>query len=190
MKDKFKSFRLNITIPAVFTIVIGVLLLLFPAESLATISRIIAGIIVLTGVFIVISQIYERGFNNALGVAVGIILALIGVWLFTDPMKIVSIIPIAIGVILVIHGMQDLAMAFEAARAHAPSPWIAFIIAALNILLGVICIGAAFKIVSIATRIIGAMLIWDGITDFGIVHSVRKATGSIVDGTITREEDI
>ena len=190
MKEKFKSFRLNITIPAIFTIVIGVLLLFYPTESLVAMSRVIAGIVILSGVFIVVSQIYERGFNNALGVAVGVILALIGVWIFKDPMKIVSIIPIAIGVILVIHGVQDLAMAVEAARARASSPWIAFVIAALNIILGVICIGAAFKLVSIATRIIGFMLIWDGITDFGIVHSIRKATGTIVDGTVTREEDI
>ena len=190
MKEKIKTFRLNITIPALFTIAIGVLLLLFPVERLVTMSRVIAVIIVLSGVFIVINQIYERGIDNALGIAVGVILALIGVWLFSNPVKIASIIPIAIGVILVIHGVQDLAMAIEAARAHASKSWIAFVLAIFNVFLGIVCIADAFNIVSLATRIIGFMLIWDGITDFGIVHSVRKATGAIVDGTITNEEDI
>ena len=190
MKEKIKSFRLNITIPALFTIAIGVLLLIFPEESLVTIARIIAAVIILSGAFIVVNQIYERGFNNALGIAVGVILALIGIWLFSDPYKIVSSIPIAIGVILVIHGVQDLTMAIEAARAHASNSWIAFVLALFNIFLGIICIADAFNIVSLATRIIGFMLIWDGITDFGIVHSVRKATGFVVDGTITSEEDI
>ncbi|MCR4830550.1 MAG: DUF308 domain-containing protein [Pseudobutyrivibrio sp.] len=189
MKEKIKEFRLNITIPAIFTIAIGVLLLLFPAESLATISKVIACIIVLSGVFIVINQIYERGFNG-LGVAVGVILAIIGVWLFNDSGKIVNIIPIAIGVILVIHGVQDLALAIEAAKAHGQNAWFAFVLAIFNIFLGVLCIGASFQIVNLATRLIGAMMIWDGITDFGLVHSVRKATGPVVDGTITHEEDI
>ena len=189
MKEKAIKLRLNITVPAVFTIIVGVLLLIFPAESLATFSRVIAAIIVLSGVIIVINQILERGFNTV-GIAVGVILAIIGVWLFYDAGAIVQIIPIAIGVILVIHGVQDLAMAFEAARAGANKIWIAFLIAAFNILLGVICIGAAFGIVNLVTRIIGAMMIWDGLTDFGIVHSVRKATGAIVDGMITYEEDI
>ena len=56
--------------------------------------------------------------------------------------------------------------------------------------LGVVCIMAAFKLVTVAVQAIGIMLIYDGIADFGIVHKVRKATGSVVDGTITREEDI
>ena len=189
MKDKFKEFRLNVTIPAVFSIIIGALLLIFPEASLATFSKVIASIIVLCGLFIVINQIYERGFNG-LGVAVGVILAIIGVWLFNDSGKIVKIIPIAIGVILVIHGVQDLGLAFEAVKAHGNRTWVSFLIAAFNIFLGIICIGDAFQVVSLATRLIGVMLIWDGLTDFGIVHSVRKATGSVVDSTITREEDI
>ena len=189
MGDKIKEFRLNITVPAIFTIVVGVLLLIFPAESLATISKVIAAIIVLSGVIIVINQITERGFNTV-GIAVGVILSIIGIWLFFDAGAIVSIIPIAIGVILVIHGVQDMSLALEAARAGADKIWIAFIIAALNILLGILCIGAAFGIVNLITRLIGVMMIWDGLTDFGMVHSVRKATGSIVEGTITREEDV
>ena len=190
MKDKIKEFRLNITIPAIFTVIVGVLLLIYPVESLATISKVIAIIIILSGIFIVINQVFERGFDNGLGIAVGVIVAIVGVWLFYDSGKIISIIPIAIGVILVIHGVQDLGMAVEATRAKASNFWISFVLAAVNILFGIICIGAAFQVVSLATRIIGIMLIWDGITDFGIVHSVRKATGSVVDGTITREEDI
>ena len=37
MKDKIKEFRLNITIPAIFTVIVGALLLIYPVESLATI---------------------------------------------------------------------------------------------------------------------------------------------------------
>ena len=190
MKDKIKEFRLNITIPAVFTMVIGILLLVFPVESLATISKVIAAIIILSGIFVVVNQLIEHGVDNALGIAVGMMILIVGIWLFNDSGKIISIIPIAIGVILVIHGVQDLGMAVEAARAKASNFWISFVLAVINIVFGIICIGAAFQVVSLATRIIGIMLIWDGITDFGIVHSVRKATGSVVDGTITREEDI
>ena len=92
MKEKIKEFRLNITIPAIFTVAVGILLLVFPVESLATISKVIAAIIILSGIFIVISQIFERGLNNGLGIAVGAIVAVIGIWLFNDSGKIISII--------------------------------------------------------------------------------------------------
>ncbi|MCR5581714.1 MAG: DUF308 domain-containing protein [Pseudobutyrivibrio sp.] len=189
MKEKIKSLRLNITVSAVISIVIGILLLVFPEKSLITLSRVIACIIILSGVGIVISQVYEFGMN-ALGMVVGGVVALIGIWIFNSPESIISIIPIAIGVILVVHGVQDLAMAIEALRARAEQPWLAFIFAALNLLLGIVCIAAAFRLVAITVQIIGIMLIYDGLTDFGIVHKVRKATGNIVDSTITHEEDI
>ena len=189
MKEKFKSLRLNITVSALLSVIIGILLLVYPEQSLATISRIIACIIIMAGVAIVISQLVEFG-GNALGAVVGGILAIIGVWIFTKPGSIVSIIPIAIGVILVFHGVQDMGLAFEGARAKATRPWLPFLLAILNIVLGVICILGAFQVVKLTVRLIGIMLIFDGFTDFGIVHKVRKATGSVVDGTITHEEDI
>ena len=76
MKDKIKEFRLNITIPAIFTVIVGALLLIYPVESLATISKVIAIIIILSGIFIVINQVFERGFDNGLGIAVGVIVAI------------------------------------------------------------------------------------------------------------------
>lgn len=188
MKDKVKEFRLNITIPAIFTIIIGALLLIFPDPSINAISKVIACIVIISGVLIVINQFLEKGFE-CLGIAVGVILAIIGVWLFFDSGKIAKIIPIAIGVILVIHGVQDLGLAIEGAKLHASRAWLSFILAVVNIFLGVVCIAYAFQIVKLTTRIAGAMLIWDGLVDFGLVHSVRKAS-KVIDGVITNEEDI
>ena len=188
MKEKIKGMRLNITISGILTIIIGILLLVYPTESLTTIGKVIGGIVIIAGLGIVIGQIYENGFN-AMGIMVGGVLALIGIWIFISPSAIVSIIPIAIGVLLVVHGLQDLGLGVEAVRASAPRSWLAFVFAVITILLGAVCVAGAFKIITVATRIIGIMLIYDGITDIGIVRKVRKAT-SIVDSVITSEEDI
>ena len=189
MKEKIKGLRLNITLSAIISVVIGLLLLIYPAESLNTIGKVIAGIIILAGIFIIVGQILESGFN-AMGIVVGGVLAIIGLWIFMSPGSIVSIIPIAIGVLLVVHGLQDLGLAIEGVRAHAPRGWLSFVYAIINIALGAVCIAGAFNVVKLATRIIGLMLIYDGITDICMVHKVRKATSSIVDTTIISEEDI
>ena len=188
MKEKIKGLRLNITLSGVISIIIGVLLLVYPTESLYTISRGIAAIIILAGLFVIISQIFENGFN-VMGIVVGGVLAVIGIWIFAAPDSIVSIIPIAIGVILVVHGLQDLGLAIEALRVKAPRAWIIFIFAIINILLGIVCVADAFKLVAVATRIIGIMLIYDGITDIFTVHKVRKAE-KVIDVDIISEEDI
>ncbi|SDB19141.1 Uncharacterized membrane protein HdeD, DUF308 family [Pseudobutyrivibrio sp. YE44] len=189
MKEKLKDLRLNITISAVVSIIIGILLVVRPAESLSTIGNIIGAIVILLGVGIIIGQIYERGFN-AMGIVVGAVLAIIGIWIFKSPEAILSIIPMAIGVVLVVHGIQDLGLAVEAVKVHAPRSWLPFVIAGFNIALGVLCVVASFKIISLATQLIGVMLVYDGITDIGIVHKVRKASNLVVDSTIISEEDI
>lgn len=188
MKEKLKDLRLNITVPGILSIIVGVLLLIYPESSLATIGKVIGCIIILAGLFIIISQVYENGFN-AMGMVVGGVLAVIGVWIFLAPGSIVSIIPIAIGVLLVVHGLQDLGLAFEAIKTKAPRPWLTFIIAIVTIALGALCVARAFNMVAFALRLIGIMLIYDGITDVFTVHKVRKAT-KVIDVEVLSEEDI
>ncbi|MCR5416591.1 MAG: DUF308 domain-containing protein [Pseudobutyrivibrio sp.] len=189
MKEKIKNLRLNVTFSAVVSVIIGVLLLLYPSESLMTIGKLMGVIICIAGASVIVSQIFEFEMN-IMGIIVGGILAVIGVWIFLNSAAVLSIIPIAIGVILVIHGVQDLGMAIEGVNLKISYPWAAFLIAALNILLGLICIGNAFGLVSFATRIIGIMLIYDGITSMFVVHRVRRASTVVIDSTIIHEEDI
>ena len=137
MKEKIKGLRLNITISAVISIIIGVLLMAFPTETTEVLSRIIAGIIILAGVAIIISQIFENS-KNVMGIVVGAILAILGIWMFMSPKDniFINIIPIAIGVILVVHGVQDLGMAFEVLKTKQGGSLLLFIGAIVNIVLG------------------------------------------------------
>ncbi len=189
MKEKLKGLRLNITVSAIFSIIVGILLLFYPTQSLVTIGRGIAAIVIIAGALTILSQVFENGFNT-MGIVVGGILVLVGIWMFSSPAGIVSIIPIAIGMLLVAHGLQDINLAFEGLRAQAPHSWLTFLFAAVNIIFGIVCIAGAFNMVKIATQIIGIMLIYDGLSDMFIVHKVRKATSVVVDSTIISEEDL
>ncbi|WP_294238421.1 HdeD family acid-resistance protein [Pseudobutyrivibrio sp.] len=190
MKEKIKGLRLNITISAVISIIIGMLLMIFPTETTEILSRIIAGIIILAGVAIIISQIFENS-KNVMGIVVGAILAILGIWMFMSPQGniFINIIPIAIGVILVVHGVQDLGMAFEVLKTKQGGSLLLFIGAIVNIVLGLLCIAMAFDIITTIVWLIGLMMVFDGVTDIFFVHKVRKSTSAvIVDSTIVEEE--
>ena len=189
MKEKLKELRINVTLSAVLSVIIGILLLVYPESSIAAIGKIIAIIVIIAGVATLIGQFFEFGMN-VMGMIVGGVIVVIGIWMFAKPEALIMIIPIAIGVLLVVHGLQDLMMAIEGAKAKAERAWLPFVFAALNVLLGLVCIANAFGLISFAFRIIGLMLIFDGLTDLGIVHKVRKATKDVVDSTIVSEEDI
>lgn len=189
MKEKIKELKLNVTFSAVLSIIIGILLLIYPEASISAIGRIVAIIVIIAGIAIIVSQVIEFGMN-IMGSLVGGVITVIGIWMFVSPQAILSIIPIAIGVLLVVHGLQDLALAIEGIKAKAERGWIPIIIAVVNILLGFVCIANAFGFINLAFRIIGIMLIFDGLTDFGIVHQVRKASKDVIDSSIISEEDI
>lgn len=192
MKEKIKGLRLHITVSAVISIIIGVLLVAYPAQTTVMISRVIAGIIVLAGLAIIGSSVFENS-KNVMGIIVGAVLAVLGVWMFTSPENniLLNIIPIAIGVILVVHGVQDLSMGFEVLRAKRGGSLFLFIGAIVNIALGLVCIAMAFDVITTIVWIIGLMLIFDGVTDIFFVHKVRKVTSEVVvDSEIVSEEDV
>ena len=117
-------------------------------------------------------------------------IAMIGLWMFFSPQLVASIIPIAIGVLMVVHGVQDLTLAVEGKRKNANNWWSIPLMAIVNIVLGVLCICNAFGLVKIGLILIGLMLIFDGVTDMFIVHKVNRASKDVVDSNITKEEDV
>ena len=162
MFEKLRELKLNITMSAVLMVVLGIVLLFWPA----TVSVLI-------------------------GKLVGLLLIVIGAiqLIFVNPKIVVSVIPIIFGILLVVHGVQDIAMAFEG-RAFQVARWgVMLALGIVNILLGLICIACAFGIVNMIFAVMGIMLIYDGVTDMLIVHRVNKAS-RYVDSEILREEDI
>lgn len=189
MMEKLKSIKLNVTLSAILSVAIGVLLVACPGTIVTILARLIAVIIIASGVVLLLPQIFDAD-RSYLSIIVAILIAMIGLWMFFSPKLVASIIPIAIGVLLVVHGVQDLSMAIEGKKNKANNWWSIILMAVLNIVLGVLCIGNAFGLVEIGMMLIGIMLIYDGISDMFIVHKVNKATKDVVDSTITREENV
>lgn len=189
MMEKLKSIKLNVTLSAILSVAIGVLLVACPGTIVTILARLIAVIIIASGVVLLLPQIFDAD-RSYLSIIVAILIAMIGLWMFFSPKLVASIIPIAIGVLLVVHGVQDLSMAIEGKKNKANSWWSIILMAVLNIVLGVLCIGNAFGLVEIGMMLIGIMLIYDGISDMFIVHKVNKAAKDVVDSTITREENV
>ena len=164
--------------------VIGVVLLLWPAETIDVFCRILAaGLIVMGGVNIV-SYLSNRSMHPFAG-AVGLIVVLVGIWIFIRPESIVSLVPIVIGVILCAHGISDLQIALETKANGYERWWSILVVAAVAIGFGILCIVNAFGMVKLALQFIGIALIYDGISALWIVsRAVQSARER------KREEDV
>ena len=168
MKDFFKRVKADAIMSAVLCIALGVVLIVWPGETIDIVCKVLAaGLIILGGVEL-FSYITNRNGYMFTGI-LGLIVLIIGVWIFLKPSSIVSLVPIVIGVILAVHGVQDVKMALESKNGGYDRWWIMLIIAIISIAFGVLCIVNAFGMVKLAMQFVGAALFYDGISDLWVV---------------------
>lgn len=181
MKELFKRVRLAVYMSAVLTIVIGVVLIAWPMEVTGLICRVLGILLAVMGAVYLFGYFMEgRGMLSVTG---GLIFLLLGIWIFLRPGTIARFVPIVIGVVLLVHSLKDFQMASEIKKCGSERWWISFLLALLNCAFGVVCICDSFGVVSVAVRLLGAALVYDGVTDMIIVHHtvqiVREAAEKI-----------
>lgn len=189
MIEKLKSIKINITLSALLSIVVGVMLIAYPETVVTIITRAIALVLIISGVVLFVPQLFEP-IKSYLAIIVSILIGMIGLWMFFRPTMMASLLPIAIGVLLVVHSVQDVALGFEAKQNKADNWWSILLMAVLNLILGILCICNAFGLVKITMILIGIMLVYDGVSGIFIVHKVNKSARTVVDSEILREEDL
>lgn len=182
MKDIFKQMRVAVYLSAVLTIVSGVVLIAWPLEVTGIICRVIGALLVVMGAVYLFGYFVEG--KGILTVAGGLLFLLLGVWIFVRPGSVAKLVPIVLGVVLLVHSLKDFQMASEAKRSGSERWWILFLLALLNCVFGVVCICDSFGVISVAIRLIGAALVYDGVTDVFIVHhtvqAVKNATEKLM----------
>lgn len=189
MMEKLKSIKIDVVLSACLSVAIGVLLIFWPGEVITVLAKVIAVILMASGVALLLPKICEEE-KSYMSIIVYAMITLIGLWMFFSPKLVSSLIPIALGVLLTVHGIQDLALAVEGKKNRAEQWWSIPLIGILNIILGVLCICNAFGIVKLAMVLIGIMLVFDGVSDIYIVCKVNKAARDVVDAKITKEENL
>jgi uncharacterized membrane protein HdeD (DUF308 family) len=174
MKEKLKRVKLDLILSAVICVALGVVLLFWPAETIDIFCKVLAVGLIIMGGMQLLSYFADR-LNNPFSGIIGAVILLVGLWVFLSPQSVVSLIPIVIGVVLVIHGIQDIKMALEA-KSNGYGNWgVMMIIAIVGVALGALCIVNAFGLVTLATQIIGIALIYDGLTDLWIIFKTLVA---------------
>lgn len=175
MKETLKRIKADIIVSALICVALGVVLLIWPAKTIDIFCKILAIGLIIMGVVDMVSYFMNKSIHPFAG-ALGLIVFLVGIWVFIKPESVVSLIPIVIGVILCVHGIQDMKLAIETKGNGYDKWWSMLIIAAISLVFGVLCIVNAFGMVKLALQFIGIALIYDGISDLWVANrAVRTA---------------
>lgn len=175
MRETLKRIKADIILSAVLCTGLGIMILVWPGEVIGVLCKALAVVLMVIGA-VNLATFFRNRQRNAFSGVLGAIVVLVGLWIFFKPESVVSLIPIVIGVILMVHGIQDLKVAFEVKANGYGRWWSMMIIAAVSLVLGIVCVINAFGMVKLAMQFIGVALIYDGLSDLWVAtKAVRTA---------------
>ena len=159
-----KAIRNSLVLLALLYIVLGVVLILFPATSLNLACLLIGAVTLLYGVVRIFG--YTRageGEASRLELAFGIVLAALGVFLLVCPQLLVSLIPIALGAYLLVDSFSAIKRSLEWKSLGFSRWWVSFLVSLVLALFGLVMILRPFTLVANLVVFIGVGFLFDGV---------------------------
>lgn len=192
MKGFMKDRAISCTVSALCFIALGIVLVGWPEDSLNWICRLLGIVLLASGAVFIISYLTKKKASTVLqyDLLIGVILALLGIWLLTNPAIIISFVQYIFGAILIIHGAIDIQGTFSLRSGGSGRWYTALLFAIATIALGAIIILNPFASMSALVILIGISLIFDGITDILIVLSVGMTARRINKAAKRADEDV
>ena len=171
-----KSLKVNYSLSAVICVILGIVLLVWPGQSTQVVCMVLG--IVLGGFGLIQIILYlatkEKTMVSHSMMMLGVVLAVIGGWIVLKPETIIKAVPMIVGILIVIHGFHNAVQAIDLKKMQYDNWWVALLLSLLTVALGVVLICNPFTIVDTVVRIIGAYLVYDGLSDMWILSRVFK----------------
>ena len=161
---------------AFVSLLLGVMLLLWPVSTLRMAACVAGVIITAGGVAAVLSYFRDSpgaGIGSASLIA-GIFVILVGGWIFLNPENFAAAIPTAVGCLIVISGILKLFAAFSLSRAQYGGWWISLLTAVATIGMGLLLVNHAFGIAATIVRVGGALILVNAVSDLWISRRVDQ----------------
>lgn len=171
MKSIIQDMKHNYFVNAVIMVLLGLVLVIWPHILGVMLCYLLGGALIVMGVFQLISFLRgERlGFYNKFVMMMGIVLVLLGIWICTQPHIVLSIIPVVVGIIVLIHGLMDIQYTLDIKKAGSTKWWIALIAAILTLAVGLLLVFNPFTAYEITMVLLGIAMLYDGGSDLALL---------------------
>ncbi len=176
-----KKLKTNIVISAVLCIVLGVILVIWPDMSMQVACATIGVVLLVGGIVRLVEYFVARdgSLYTQMNLIMGIVIAVVGVWIILKPAKVLAIIPIIVGIVIVLHGLNNLQQAVALCKDKYDKWWIALVLGLLTVGFGILLICRPFEALDTVVMLIGIFLIYDGISDIWIVSRVYQTAKAL-----------
>lgn len=171
-----KKLKTNVVISAILCILLGIVLVIWPDLSMQIVCTAIGAVLLIGGGvrLAVYFSVKDGSVYAQMNLIMGIILAVVGVWILLQPEKVLAIIPIIVGIVIVLHGINNLQQALTLYKEKYDKWWVALILGLLTVGFGILLICRPFEALETVVMMIGIFLIYDGVSDIWIVSRIYR----------------
>ena len=177
MNDLLKRMKTNALLSAALYALLGLVLLVWPELSTNLLCFTLGLILVLCGLADILVFLRHRdgSLYEALQLITGAIVAAVGLWLMARPTLVTVVIPRIVGVLICFHGFGDVGDALTLRKNSSPRWTAALVLGLVTLVLGVVLVICPFQAFTTVVRLLGAFLLYDGLSDLWITGQVGKA---------------
>lgn len=192
MINIWKDVRQNYSISSLITLILGLILIIWPDLSGVLMCYMLGGALLLMGAAQLLIYIRgnRTGLSNRFKMMMGIILALLGIWICAKPEIVLGLVPVVLGIVLILHAIQDISYILEIKNAGVERWWVALITTLVTMALGIFLVLHPFLAFEMAMIYVGIGLVYNGVSDLVLVilagyyrraadKRVREFAGSI-----------
>ena len=173
-----KKIKANVVISACMCILLGIVLVVWPELSMHIVCMAVGAVLLVGGVVrlaVYLANLKETNVYAQMNLILGIVLAVVGVWIMLQPDKVLAIIPLIVGIVIVLHGINDLSQAVTLCKNKYDLWWLALLFGVVTLGFGAFLIYRPIAALDTAVMMIGIFLIYDGLSDIWIVSRIYRS---------------
>lgn len=193
MKKILSSIIKGSIISSVILVALGLLLIFKSEVTIITISYIIGALLIAMGVLTELNYLKENKDNLAKGdldIIYGIVCAILGIVVIKNPEAIASIIPLAVGVIIVANSVVKLQYSLELKK-EKNDLWIStLILSIVMVICGIVLIFNPFTGAVLFTKIVGIFILIYAVLDLVSTFFIKKTLDKIHEEVKSSLEDV
>ena len=173
----FKLIKWNSGVNSLILLILGLLLLFFPIQSLSIGGYVIASVLLLLGLGYIIRIIINKGIEtngDIINIVFSIAFIILSISIFIDPTWIIRMINIIVGILLIITSTMNLLNILKFTKDRTTSCRIYLSLIILVFLLGVIVIINPLFLEKVIVRLEGISLVIGSIITILLTRKVEK----------------
>lgn len=144
-------------------IALGLVLIIHPDSASAVISKIIGGIIILTGIGFGVSAVFNERGRIAKGIA-AVVLAMVGGWLVKNPLALAAWFGRIIGILLIFDGIGDISQLRKQGMTFR-MPLILTVVGVILVVMPMTTSRLIFSLCGVVVLLVGIGMLLDRIRD-------------------------